>query len=88
MIVMIWLWIINLFNFMDGMDGLITTQMIFLSFLTNFLALFSLINEQFQFLSLVVLSLFLAFIKYNRPKAQIFLGILALFLVVTLLVLF
>jgi UDP-N-acetylmuramyl pentapeptide phosphotransferase/UDP-N-acetylglucosamine-1-phosphate transferase len=74
MIVMIWLWIINLFNFMDGMDGLITTQMIFLSFLTNFLALFSLINEQFQFLSLVVLSLFLAFIKYNRPKAQIFLG--------------
>ena len=71
---MIWLWIINLFNFMDGMDGLITTQMIFLSFLTNFLALFSLIDEQFQFLSLVVLSLFLAFIKYNRPKAQIFLG--------------
>ena len=73
-IVIIWLWIINLFNFMDGMDGLITTQMIFLSLLTNFLALFSLIDEQFQFLSLVVLSLFLAFIKYNRPKAQIFLG--------------
>ena len=59
---------------MDGMDGLITTQMIFLSLLTNFLALFSLIDEQFQFLSLIVLSLFFAFIKYNRPKAQIFLG--------------
>ena len=57
--------------------------------LTNFLALFSLIDEQFQFLSLVVLSLFLAFIKYNRPKAKDFsLGILALFLVVTLLVSF
>ena len=74
LIILIWLWIINLFNFMDGMDGLITTQMIVLSFLTNILALSSILNEQFQFLSLTVLSLFLAFIKYNKPKAKIFLG--------------
>ena len=74
LIILVWLWIINLFNFMDGMDGLITTQMIVLSFLTNILALSSILNEQFQFLSLTVLSLFLAFIKYNKPKAKIFLG--------------
>ena len=74
LIILIWLWIINLFNFMDGMDGLITTQMIVLSFLTNILALSSILDEQFQFLSLTVLSLFLAFIKYNKPKAKIFLG--------------
>ena len=29
-IILLWLWIINLFNFMDGMDGLISLQMIFL----------------------------------------------------------
>ena len=71
---LIWVWIINLFNFMDGMDGLTCTQVLFLAFTTNILYLLGYMNENFQFLSLILISLFLAFYSFNKPSAQIFLG--------------
>lgn len=73
-LLVLWIWIINLFNFMDGMDGLSCTQIIFFSLTTNILCLFGYMNENFQILSLILISLFLAFYKFNKPSAQIFLG--------------
>ena len=69
-----WIWIINLFNFMDGMDGLTCVQVLTLFITANILCLLGLINENFQFISLILISLFLAFYKFNRPNASIFLG--------------
>ena len=69
-----WIWIINLFNFMDGMDGLTCAQVLTISITINILSMFSLMNENFQFLSLILISLFLAFYKFNKPSAKIFLG--------------
>ena len=73
-LIILWIWIINLFNFMDGMDGLTCTQVLVLALTINILYLLGYMNENFQFLSLILISLFLAFYKFNKPTAQIFLG--------------
>ena len=60
---------------MDGMDGLTCAQVLTISITINILSMFSLMNENFQFLSLILISLlFLAFYKFNKPSAKIFLG--------------
>ncbi len=71
---LIWVWIINLFNFMDGMDGLTCFQILLLAVTINILSVLGLIDEQFQYVSLILISLFLAFLKFNFPPAKIFLG--------------
>ncbi len=73
-IIFSWLWIINLFNFMDGMDGLTALQMIFLALTINIISLMNYLGNDFQFLGLVILSAFLAFFRHNKPSAKIFLG--------------
>ena len=73
-LIVLWIWIINLFNFMDGMDGLTCVQVLTLSLTINILCLLELMNENFQFISLILISLFLAFYKFNKPSASVFLG--------------
>lgn len=73
-IFILWLWIINLFNFMDGMDGITSTQIIAFSILLNFLGLLNKAEINSQYLSLILLSAFLAFHKYNKSPALAFLG--------------
>ena len=60
-LVMIWVWIINMFNFMDGMDGITSVQISSLSILTNFLAILGLIEENFIYFSLILLTISFAF---------------------------
>ena len=67
----LWIWIINLFNFMDGMDGLTCIQVLMLAILTNLLSVFGLLSENFQHLSLVLISLFLAFLNLTDPSKNI-----------------
>tara|TARA_B100000035_G_scaffold312036_1_gene322683 strand:+ start:8760 stop:9659 length:900 start_codon:yes stop_codon:yes gene_type:complete len=74
LIILSWLWLINLFNFMDGMDGLTALQMIFLALTLNIISLMNHFNNDFQFISLVLFSVFLAFFRHNKPQAKIFLG--------------
>ncbi len=73
-IFILWLWIINLFNFMDGMDGITSIQIVVFSILLNFLGLLNKVGINSQYLSLILLSAFLAFYKYNKPPALAFLG--------------
>ncbi len=73
-LVMIWVWIINMFNFMDGMDGITSVQISSLSILTNFLAILGLIEENFIYFSLILLTISFAFYSFNKPPSKIFLG--------------
>jgi UDP-N-acetylmuramyl pentapeptide phosphotransferase/UDP-N-acetylglucosamine-1-phosphate transferase len=69
-----WIWIINLYNFMDGMDGITTLQICSIALLTNLLSLFGKINIEYQILSLMILTVFIAFYRFNKTPAKVFLG--------------
>ena len=69
-----WMWIINLYNFMDGIDGLTALQVCTVAICVNFLSIFGYLNEEYQIFSLVLFSVYLAFYKFNRSPAKIFLG--------------
>ena len=73
-LVMLWVWIINMYNFMDGMDGITSVQIISFSILTNFLAILGLIEEIFIYFSLILLTISFAFYSVNKPPSKIFLG--------------
>jgi Fuc2NAc and GlcNAc transferase len=65
-------WLLNLFNFMDGIDGIAASEAVFISgALTGFLGFID--NE----LALIALSLCFAslgFLLWNWPRAKIFMG--------------
>jgi UDP-N-acetylmuramyl pentapeptide phosphotransferase/UDP-N-acetylglucosamine-1-phosphate transferase len=59
-------WLINLFNFLDGIDGYISTEVIFIG-----LSIFFLFNDSIGLLLAVVT---LGFLFWNWQKAKIFMG--------------
>ena len=69
-----WVWIVNMFNFMDGMDGITVVQVSSLALCSNILAITGFIDQNFLYFSLVILATFIAFYSVNRPPAKIFLG--------------
>ena len=69
-----WMWIINLYNFMDGIDGLTALQVCTVAICVNFLSIFGYLNEEYQIFGLILFSVYLAFYKYNKSPAKIFLG--------------
>ena len=69
-----WIWIINLFNFMDGMDGITSVQVCSLAVAINLLCILEQLNTNFQYFSLILFSVFLSFLYFNKPPAKIFLG--------------
>ena len=67
-LILAWMWFINLYNFMDGADAFATQEAIFIS-----LALLLLIG--FNALPLIFLiAALLGFLRVNYPKAKIFMG--------------
>lgn len=60
------IWSINLFNFLDGIDGYIGTEVVFLG-----IASFALIG---QLVGLLLAASVLGFLFWNWPKAKIFMG--------------
>lgn len=69
-----WMWIINLYNFMDGIDGLTALQVCTVAICVNFLSIFGYLNEEYQIFSLILFSVYLAFYKFNKFPAKIFMG--------------
>ena len=59
---------------MDGIDGLTALQVCTVAICVNFLSIFGYLNEEYQIFSLVLFSVYLAFYKFNRSPAKIFLG--------------
>jgi Fuc2NAc and GlcNAc transferase len=66
-------WSINLYNFMDGIDGLAASQATFVAAAS---ALFALISSDHTIAALLLLSAgaSLGFLFWNRPPAKIFMG--------------
>ena len=63
-----WVWFINLFNFMDGTDGYASQEAIFI------LVFIVLISVELRPLCCVCIAAILGFLRYNYPKASVFMG--------------
>ena len=72
--VIVWVYITNIINFIDGVDGFAGTQVLFIFF--NVILICYLINfEIFSFyLSLILLPVMIIFLYFNKPNAKIYLG--------------
>lgn len=68
------LWSVNLFNFMDGIDGLTATESIFLFCALPILFFFADIQSPWGWISLLTACPVLAFLCFNWSPAKIFMG--------------
>ena len=57
--VLFWVWIVNLFNFMDGMDGITATQVCSFALGVNIISFCNYLGHDLQLLSLIIFSVFL-----------------------------
>jgi Fuc2NAc and GlcNAc transferase len=73
LIAFIMTWSINLYNFMDGLDGLASTQSVFIFFVSGCL-LFYIGNKELGYLSCLLAFSVLGFLVWNWPSAKIFMG--------------
>ena len=72
--VIVWAYITNIINFIDGVDGFASTQIIFV-FLSILFINYNLNIELFsRYLSLVLLPCLLIFSYFNKPHAKLYLG--------------
>lgn len=68
LLVLGWLWFVNLYNFMDGIDGFATCEAVFLAIIL------SLICADIKPIMLVLSGAGLGILRLNFPPAKIFLG--------------
>ena len=59
---------------MDGIDGLTALQVCTVAICVNLLSIFGYLNEEYQIFSLILFSVYLAFYKFNKFPAKIFMG--------------
>lgn len=73
--VLLWAWFLNLYNFMDGIDGITCTETIFLSLgVAITLLLAGRANDNAPMLGLAAAAAAAGFLRWNWPPARIFLG--------------
>ena len=67
-------WALNLFNFMDGIDGIAASQAIFMSGAGAALATFAGMSSSTPAAGLILAAASLGFLAWNWPPARIFMG--------------
>jgi Fuc2NAc and GlcNAc transferase len=67
-------WVINLFNFMDGIDGIAASEAVFVSAAAAFLGLVTLVGTAVVAGNIVFAAACLGFLAWNWPPARIFMG--------------
>jgi UDP-N-acetylmuramyl pentapeptide phosphotransferase/UDP-N-acetylglucosamine-1-phosphate transferase len=72
--VLLWTWFINLYNFMDGIDGITCAETIAISFGVVLIAHFAGDNAHVAAAALALAAGALGFLRWNWPRASIFLG--------------
>ena len=72
--VLVWLWFINLYNFMDGIDGLSATESMAIGFGLSCVAMVSGVLLPLAVPGVIVGAAALGFFLWNRSPAKIFLG--------------
>ncbi|AFX99400.1 glycosyl transferase 4 family protein [Candidatus Endolissoclinum faulkneri L2] len=70
----VWLWFINLYNFMDGIDGIVASETAFISFGIEGLTYLGLAPTSLLNLSVSIFGASLGFLMWNWHQAKIFLG--------------
>lgn len=68
LLVLAWVWFLNLYNFMDGIDGIAATQAVFIA-----IAL-SLFVPEISPIALVMAGSVLGFLRFNWSPARVFMG--------------
>jgi UDP-N-acetylmuramyl pentapeptide phosphotransferase/UDP-N-acetylglucosamine-1-phosphate transferase len=71
---LLWLWFINLFNFMDGIDGLTGVEVFVLGLGLAVFSVTGIINEQVLGPSIIFMTSALGFLVWNWAPAKVFLG--------------
>lgn len=69
-----WVWFINLFNFMDGIDGITAVESLFLCAGLWLLAFLTDYDDIYLIYSGIIAATMLGFLIWNWPPAKIFLG--------------
>ena len=70
----LWVWFINLFNFMDGIDGITSVESSGIGLGVFLLMLFGAIQIDQGILGLLIAAAMLGFLWWNWPPAKVFLG--------------
>jgi UDP-N-acetylmuramyl pentapeptide phosphotransferase/UDP-N-acetylglucosamine-1-phosphate transferase len=72
---LLWVWFLNLYNFMDGIDAITCVETIAIGLGAVLVALVAAApDDHAAILALVVAAGALGFLRWNRPPAQLFLG--------------
>lgn len=71
---LVWLWFVNLFNFMDGIDGIAAVESITIGIGVALVALVAGLDGGLVPLGITLAAAALGFLWWNRPPARIFLG--------------
>lgn len=71
---LLWVWFINLFNFMDGIDGISVAETITISLGVAAVALIGNVANEVVVPAIVTAGAMTGFFIWNRPPAKIFLG--------------
>ncbi len=74
LVILLWVWFTNLYNFMDGIDGITGAQTIFITAGIIFIALYSDADGSYAFYAASILGASLGFLFWNWHPAKIFLG--------------
>ena len=83
---MLWMWVMNVFNFMDGIDGITAVQVLFFSVGIIILSLMGTIDRQYSYIGILLFSVFLGFLYWNiSPSKKSSLVIVAQYQLVFLL---
>ena len=74
LVIIFWVYIINITNFVDGLDGMIGSSFICIFITTIIYLILNEINSINFFIAALFLPLLISFIFFNKPKAKIFLN--------------
>lgn len=67
-------WLINLYNFMDGIDGIAGVEALFLTIATGLLFVFVFEHQEIAILHILMSAAVVGFLVWNFPPAKIFMG--------------
>jgi len=67
-------WLINLYNFMDGIDGIAGVEAIFLTVAMGIIFVFVFKHEEIAILHILMSAAVVGFLIWNFPQAKIFMG--------------
>jgi Fuc2NAc and GlcNAc transferase len=71
---LVMLWSLNLYNFMDGIDGLAATQAVIACACAALLSFFSVGYSQYVLFCLLLAAAHVGFLFWNWPRARLFMG--------------